>query len=114
MQWQLPAGLQAGEIAWPLPKKIPIGTLANYGYEGTVLLPVAVTVGPEFKAPIVGAVKIQLVECVIDHVIDNIGFGQNAGAGVERIGATRPADAQGGRYTAGRCGSGFLTRGRTG
>ena len=36
-----PAGLDAGEIAWPLPRKIPIGTLANYGYEGTVLLPVS-------------------------------------------------------------------------
>ena len=60
LQWKLPAGLQAGEIAWPLPKKIPIGTLANYGYEGSVLLPVAVTVGPDFKAPVVGPLKIQL------------------------------------------------------
>ena len=60
LQWKLPAGLQAGEIAWPLPKKIPIGTLANYGYENTVLLPVVVTVGPDFKAPVVGPVKIQL------------------------------------------------------
>ena len=33
LEWQLPAGLDAGEIAWPLPRKIPIGTLANYGYE---------------------------------------------------------------------------------
>ncbi len=31
LQWQLPSGLQTGEIAWPLPKKIPIGSLANYG-----------------------------------------------------------------------------------
>jgi misacylated tRNA(Ala) deacylase len=31
------------------PKKIPIGTLANYGYEGTVLLPVPLTVTPQFK-----------------------------------------------------------------
>ncbi|MFP5442972.1 MAG: protein-disulfide reductase DsbD domain-containing protein, partial [Betaproteobacteria bacterium] len=46
--WTLPAGLDAGEIAWPLPKKIPIGTLANYGYEGTVLLPVPVTVASSF------------------------------------------------------------------
>jgi thiol:disulfide interchange protein DsbD len=60
LQWQLPAGLQVGEIAWPLPKKIPIGTLANYGYENTVLLPVSVNVGPDFKAPVVGPVKIQL------------------------------------------------------
>ncbi|PJI95945.1 thiol:disulfide interchange protein DsbD [Acidovorax sp. 69] len=48
LAWQLPAGLDAGEIAWPLPKKIPIGTLANYGYEGTVLLPVPVTVASTF------------------------------------------------------------------
>ena len=30
------------------PKKIPIGTLANYGYENTVLLPVPLTVAPGF------------------------------------------------------------------
>ncbi|MFY3382765.1 protein-disulfide reductase DsbD family protein [Paracidovorax sp. MALMAid1276] len=48
LAWTLPAGLDAGEIAWPLPKKIPIGTLANYGYEGTVLLPVPVTVASTF------------------------------------------------------------------
>jgi thiol:disulfide interchange protein DsbD len=52
LNWSLPAGLSAGEIAWPVPKKIPIGTLANYGYEGTVLLPVPVTVAPDFKPPL--------------------------------------------------------------
>ncbi len=50
LQWTLPAGVTAGEIAWPVPKKIPIGNLANYGYEGTVLLPVPLAVGPDFKA----------------------------------------------------------------
>lgn len=60
LQWQLPTGLQAGEIVWPLPKKIPIGTLANYGYEGSVVLAVPITIGPDFKAPVVGPVKIQL------------------------------------------------------
>ncbi len=49
LDWTLPAGLKAGEIVWPTPKKIPIGTLANYGYEGTVLLPVPVTIGADFK-----------------------------------------------------------------
>ncbi|MFT4241293.1 MAG: protein-disulfide reductase DsbD family protein [Acidovorax sp.] len=48
LAWQLPPGLDAGEIAWPLPRKIPIGTLANYGYEGTVLLPVPVAVASTF------------------------------------------------------------------
>jgi len=60
LQWQLPAGLQAGEIAWPLPKKIPIGTLANYGYEGTVLLAVPITATPQFRLPLAGPLRIGL------------------------------------------------------
>ena len=50
LKWTLPAGITAGEIAWPTPKKIPIGNLANYGYENTVLLPVPLTVAPSFSA----------------------------------------------------------------
>ena len=49
LEWQLPAGITAGEIAWPAPKKIPIGTLVNYGYENTVLLPVPLTVAQNFS-----------------------------------------------------------------
>ena len=49
LSWTLPAGVLAGDIAWPVPKKLPIGNLANYGYEGTVLLPVPLTITPEFK-----------------------------------------------------------------
>ena len=49
LTWTLPAGVTAGAIAWPLPKKIPIGNLANYGYEGTVLLAVPLTITPAFK-----------------------------------------------------------------
>ena len=49
VQWTLPAGITAGDIAWPLPKKIPIGNLANYGFDGTVLLPVPLTISQDFK-----------------------------------------------------------------
>jgi thiol:disulfide interchange protein len=49
LTWTLPPGVLAGEIAWPLPQKLPIGNLANYGYEGTVLLAVPLTITPEFK-----------------------------------------------------------------
>ena len=49
LEWQLPAGITAGDIAWSTPKKIPIGTLANYGYENTVLLPVPLTVSKNFS-----------------------------------------------------------------
>ena len=49
LQWTLPVGVQAGDIAWPAPHKIRIGNLANYGYEGTVLLAVPLTITPAFK-----------------------------------------------------------------
>lgn len=49
LHWTLPPGVTAGEIAWPLPHKIPTGNLANFGYEGTVLLPVPLTITPAFK-----------------------------------------------------------------
>jgi thiol:disulfide interchange protein DsbD len=48
LSWTLPAGFSAGQIEWPTPKKLPIGPLMNYGYEGTVLLPVAVQVPAGF------------------------------------------------------------------
>jgi thiol:disulfide interchange protein DsbD len=48
LQWTLPPGVTAGPIAWPTPRKFPLGTLANYGYDGTVLLPVPLTVDPSF------------------------------------------------------------------
>jgi thiol:disulfide interchange protein DsbD len=49
LQWTLPKGITAGETAWPTPQKIAIGTLANFGYEGTVLLPVPLTITPAFQ-----------------------------------------------------------------
>ncbi|MCG2591644.1 thioredoxin family protein [Ramlibacter sp. XY19] len=54
LAWTLPAGVTAGEIDWPVPKKIPIGNLANYGYEDTVLLPVPLTITPQFKPSALG------------------------------------------------------------
>ncbi len=61
LQWQLPSGLSAGELLWPTPKKIPIGNMANFGYEGTTLLVTPIKVGPQFKPIGTGsAVHIQL------------------------------------------------------
>jgi thiol:disulfide interchange protein DsbD len=47
--WQLPPGVHPGEVEWPTPKRLPIGPLVNYGYEGTVLLPVALAVPRDFR-----------------------------------------------------------------
>ena len=44
IKWTLPAGWSAGNISWPTPQRLPVGPLMNYGYSGSVLLPVAITV----------------------------------------------------------------------
>ncbi len=47
--WQVPVGIEVGAVAWPTPKKFPLGSLANYGYDGTVLLPVPLTVSAQWQ-----------------------------------------------------------------
>ena len=53
LHWQLPAALKPGAIQWPAPTKFPVGRLVNYGYDASVLLPVAVAVAPGLGAPTV-------------------------------------------------------------
>ena len=62
LAWTLPAGVTAGDIAWPAPRKIRVGALANYGYENTVLLPVPLTLSPDFKpaATLTGAATLDI------------------------------------------------------
>jgi thiol:disulfide interchange protein DsbD len=43
LQWTMPPGWQASAIEWPFPKKLPVGPLMNYGYEGKVWLLLNVT-----------------------------------------------------------------------
>jgi thiol:disulfide interchange protein/DsbC/DsbD-like thiol-disulfide interchange protein len=43
IKWTLPSGWQAGPIIWAAPQRIPVGPLMNYGYEGEVLLLVAIS-----------------------------------------------------------------------
>jgi thiol:disulfide interchange protein/DsbC/DsbD-like thiol-disulfide interchange protein len=69
LSWTLPAGAVAGDIDWPAPQPLPLPPLLNFGYEGTVVLPVPVTI----RGPIAGnAMHVRLradwlvckVECI--------------------------------------------------
>ncbi|ACS42305.1 MULTISPECIES: protein-disulfide reductase DsbD family protein [Methylorubrum] len=44
MAWRLPEGFTVGPVQWPVPERIPVQTLMNFGYEGavTLLVPLAV------------------------------------------------------------------------
>jgi thiol:disulfide interchange protein DsbD len=47
--WRLPAGIQAGPIEWPAPRRLPIGPLVDYGYEGDTLLLTELQAAPDLK-----------------------------------------------------------------
>ena len=49
LSWTVPPGSSVGEIAWPAPKRLPIGPLVNYGYEDELLLPLAYTAPADAK-----------------------------------------------------------------
>ena len=38
IEWNLPQGFSAGSILWPIPHVIPVGPLAEYGYDDEVVL----------------------------------------------------------------------------
>jgi DsbC/DsbD-like thiol-disulfide interchange protein len=44
LSWTLPPGLKAQDIEWPLPKRFDVGGLYNFGYDGEVVLPIALSV----------------------------------------------------------------------
>src|ERR1700761_2315524 len=43
IEWTLPPGWKAGAIQWPRPKRLPVGPLMDYGYEGTPWLLTSLT-----------------------------------------------------------------------
>ena len=53
IRWMLPEGWEIGEVHWPVPKRIRVGPLSNYGYEDrvTLLVPVRVPPSPLLAAP---------------------------------------------------------------
>lgn len=43
IRWTLPEGFSAGPVVWPVPERIPVAHLVNYGYEGEILLLTQIT-----------------------------------------------------------------------
>ena len=39
VDWVLPAGVTVGKMRFPTPKRLPLGPLMDYGYEGTAVFP---------------------------------------------------------------------------
>src|ERR1700758_2549425 len=50
IKWTLPQGITAGPIQFPIPKRLPLGPLMDFGYEDEVLFPMGVIVTPNAAA----------------------------------------------------------------
>jgi DsbC/DsbD-like thiol-disulfide interchange protein len=58
VEWHLPAGLNAGEIEWPAPRRLGTSTIVDFGYDDAVMLLVPVRAAstlPANQAAQVGA-----------------------------------------------------------
>jgi DsbC/DsbD-like thiol-disulfide interchange protein len=58
LSWRLPPGFRAGAIQWPAPRRLPIGPLVDYGYEGDTLLLTELQAAPDL--PLGGDVRIEV------------------------------------------------------
>ncbi len=51
IKWTLPAGITAGAMQFPAPRRLPLGPLMDFGYEDEVLFPITLSAGSTLKAP---------------------------------------------------------------
>ena len=65
IKWQLPTGFNASAIVWPHPKRMPVGPLMNFGYEGETLLLTTIQVPADLPvgAPVTLNAKASWLEC---------------------------------------------------
>lgn len=58
VKWTLPAGVTVGPLQFPAPKRLPLGPLMDFGYEGQVLFPAELHAGnAQGTVPIVADVR---------------------------------------------------------
>lgn len=50
IDWELPDGIAAGAIRWPIPSRFPVGHLMNYGYSDEVVLLTRMSAWPAINA----------------------------------------------------------------
>lgn len=50
LDWRLPSGWSAAPLVWPAPARLEEPPLTNFGYNGTVILPLTLTAAPSARA----------------------------------------------------------------
>jgi thiol:disulfide interchange protein len=64
MKWTLPDGISAGPLQFPVPKRLPLGPLMDFGYEDEVLFPFQLKVAAGAKSgPAILHAKVDWLVC---------------------------------------------------
>ena len=63
IQWTLPPGWKAGPIQWPRPKRLPVGPLMDYGYEGTPWLLTSLIAPADATGPVTIKAAVSWLVC---------------------------------------------------
>jgi len=63
MKWTLPLGISAGPIQFPIPERLPLGPLMDFGYEDEVLFPFQVNAGAGTAGSAVLHAKVDWLVC---------------------------------------------------
>ena len=64
IEWQLPPGVTADDIQWPLPEKLPPVEVTTYGYDNEVVLLVPLKLAADLKpGPLDLKAKVSWLEC---------------------------------------------------
>lgn len=64
IKWTLPAGITAGKMQFPIPSRLPLGPLMDFGYEDEVAFPVKLTAAKDLQpGPIHLDAKVDWLVC---------------------------------------------------
>ncbi len=63
IKWTLPAGITAGAMQFPAPRRLPLGPLMDFGYEDEVLFPMNLNVAYSVKEPVNLAARVNWLVC---------------------------------------------------
>jgi thiol:disulfide interchange protein DsbD len=97
--WTLPPGWTAGPIQWPVPKRLPVGPLMDYGYEGKLWLLTRLTVPADARP----GETVTLRAAASWLVCKNICVPEEAALTLDvKVGAAKPDAAVAGDFAAAR------------
>lgn len=94
--WTLPAGITAGPMKFPIPSRLPLGPLMDFGYEDSVAFPVQLTAASSVKpGPIHLDAMVNWLVCREVCIPGKAHLGLNLTAAVDATAPSQPVGALG-------------------